>query len=109
MPVKEVWEGNYHDYTDVARQGHFHIRAGASLVTKHPNLGLLPNMGETKGTVFVVVYFYGQQFLETAEFNPVVCTNLFEKCIAEPQCLHVETRQMFATEVFLFSVETTET
>ena len=49
MPVKDVWEGNYHDYTDVARQGHFHIRARASLVTKHPNLGLLPKMGETKG------------------------------------------------------------
>ena len=41
MPVKEVWEGNHHDYTDVARQGHFHIRARASLVTKW---GLLPKM-----------------------------------------------------------------
>ena len=75
MPVKEVWEGNYHDYTDVARQGHFHIRARASLATKHPNLGLLPKMGSS-----FVLHFYGQQFLEIAEFNPVVSTKLFEKC-----------------------------
>ena len=94
MPVKEVWEGNYHDYTDVARQGHFHIRARASLVTKHPNLGLLPKIGETKGTSFVV-HFYGQQFLEIAEFNPVVCKKLFEKSLTvEPQYLEVETNHI---------------